>query len=120
MDLEQRYDTKEVQIETESAKKTLEDIEQASLRENLTTQRLRMKMESCKHDLNAIKLKIKRWERMMRVVKIESNEIKSSEDKIHKKMSLFLNDLRILKVRKIFLSWFNQSHLVLFSDYIKL
>ena len=99
MDLEQRYDTKEVQIETKEAKKTLEEIEVGAIQENLTTMRLKCKLECCKHDLNAIKMKIKRWERLKRILNIKSKKIKSDEDRIHKKMTLFLHHLRTEKVK---------------------
>lgn len=89
--LENEYDTKEVEISTQKQKEKLEETEKLAIKEVYDSQCLRYKLQTFKQDLSSTKLKIRRWNAMLKRMKIKQNELKVEEYKLNQRFTDAIN-----------------------------
>lgn len=92
--LENEYDTKEVEISTQKQKEKLEETETLAVREVYDSQCLMHKLQTFKQDLSSTKLKIRRWNAIFKRMKLKENELKVEEYKLNQRFTDAINMIR--------------------------
>ena len=87
LNLEEMYDTKKIEEKIKFANQQLNDLDMKVMIEHHQAECLNMKLECCKTDLRAFRMKIRRLEKLLRKKTFEESQLNSREERLRVQMT---------------------------------
>ena len=91
--LNQKYDTSEVEKTLKERTKEMKEVEARKVNEKGTTDSLQYMLNAYKQDILSLKMKVQRWKKLMKMLTLEENDLKVKEKKLNARVGKLLTNL---------------------------